>query len=235
MTRRYLAFDLEIARPLPSGIADWKAVRPLGISCAGTLSSSGELNLWHGMTPDGEIADQMAAPEVGELVDYLLASVDAGFTIVTWNGVGFDFDITAEESSRLADCQALAQDHVDMMFHLFCVKGYALALDTAAKGMGLSGKTPGMRGDLVPVYWAEGKRQEVLQYLTQDVRTTLGLAQEVEAAGGLSWTARSGRPQHLPLPQGWLTVREAQALPLPDTSWMRDPWPRGKFTDWLKE
>ncbi len=234
MTRRYLAYDLEIARPLPPGLGDWKSARPLGISCAGTLSSAGELNLWHGQTPEGEIADQMAPAEVGELVDYLLTSVDSGFTIVTWNGLGFDFDITAEESGRRADCQALALGHIDMMFHLFCVKGYALALDTAAKGMGLSGKTPGMRGELAPIYWQEGKRQEVLHYLTQDVRTTLGLAQEVEAAGALSWTARSGRPQNLAMRQGWLTVREALALPLPDTSWMRDPWPRGKFSGWLE-
>jgi hypothetical protein len=235
MTRSYLAFDLEIVKPLPAGIGDWKAARPLGISCAGTLSSAGELNLWHGRTQEGDIADQMTPGEVGELVDYLHDAVEAGFTIVTWNGLGFDFDIVAEESGRLSDCSSLAVDHVDMMFNLFCVKGYALALDTAAKGMGLSGKTPGMSGELVPIYWAEGKRQEVLQYLTQDVRTTLGLAQEAEAAGSLSWSARSGRPQTLPLRQGWLSVRDAMALPLPDTSWMKNPWPREKFTGWLVE
>jgi hypothetical protein len=28
---------------------------------------------------------------------------------------------------------------------------------------------------------------------------------------------------------GWLTVSEAQRLPLPDTSWMDEPWPREKY------
>ena len=36
--RKYLAFDLEIAREIPEG-GDWKANRPLGISCAATLAS----------------------------------------------------------------------------------------------------------------------------------------------------------------------------------------------------
>ena len=46
-----------------------------------------------------------------------------------------------------------------MMFHFFCVQGYALGLDRAAKGMGLAGKLPGMTGALAPRYWAEGRRQ----------------------------------------------------------------------------
>jgi hypothetical protein len=35
------------------------------------------------------------------------------------------------------------------------------------------------------------------------------------------------------LPDGWLTVREALELPLPNTSWMDEPWPRERFTGWL--
>ncbi len=38
-----------------------------------------------------------------------------------------------------------------------------------------------MRGDLAPEYWAAGRRQEVLEYVAQDVQTTLTLAQQVEA------------------------------------------------------
>ena len=36
------------------------------------------------------------------------------------------------------------------------------------------------------------------------------------------------------LPDGWLTVDQAEKLPEPDTSWMADPWPRSKFTDWMR-
>ena len=35
------------------------------------------------------------------------------------------------------------------------------------------------------------------------------------------------------LGEGWLTVSEALGLPLPDTSWMSDPWPRERFTGWM--
>ena len=47
MTRKYLAFDIEIAKPLVGG-DDWKAQRPLGISCAATLrSDQEEPTLWY--------------------------------------------------------------------------------------------------------------------------------------------------------------------------------------------
>jgi hypothetical protein len=233
MTWKYIAFDIEILRPIPDGARDWKSYRPLGITCAGTLTSDQELNIWHGEDPDGTIAEQMSVDELGAMIDYLEQGVADGYTLLTWNGLGFDFDILAEESGALDTCRALALDHVDMMFHIFCVKGYGLALDTAAKGMGLPGKPPGMRGDLAPKFWAEGRRDEVLDYVAQDVRTTLGLAQQVDIEGRLHWVARSGRDQFLRMNRGWLTVREAMQLPLPDTSWMRDPWSRSKFTGWL--
>lgn len=230
--RRYLAFDLEIAKPLPDGIEDWKTIRPLGICCAATLSGNGTTT-FHGRTPNGEIADQLEPLDITQLVEHLVAAVDSGYTILTWNGLGFDFDVLAEESSELQTCKVLALDHVDMMFHIFCLKGYPLGLDTAAKGMGLPGKTPGMTGDKVPIYWAQGRRVEILDYLIQDVRTTLLLGQAVEQRRQLRWTSRSGKPQSLPMHDGWLTVRQAIELPEPDTSWMDDPWPRSKFMGWL--
>jgi hypothetical protein len=125
-------------------------------------------------------------------------------------------------------------NHVDMMFHIFCLRGHALALDAAAKGMSLMGKLPGMHGALAPRYWAEGRRPEVLDYVAQDVRTTLTLAQVTERQRELRWTSTRGSPQRMSLNEGWLTVHEAQMLPLPDTSWMSNPWPRSKFTSWLE-
>ena len=232
-TRKYLAFDIEIAKPLPEGIEDWKSVRPLGISCAATLSGDGKTTRFHGKTSTDEIADQMDKTETAQLVEHLVAAVDEGYTILTWNGLGFDFDILAEESGELQTCKALARDHVDMMFHIFCLKGYPLGLDTAAKGMGLPGKPPGMTGDKAPIYWAQGRREEVLDYVSQDVRTTLLLGQAVEQHHQLRWISRSGKQQRLPLHAGWLTVRQALDLPEPDISWMSNPWPRSKFTGWL--
>jgi hypothetical protein len=232
-TRRYLAFDIETATLSPEDGSDWRSCRPLGISCAATLlGDTQKLLLWH----SGDRAnpnDRMSQEEAATLVRYLEDQVAKGYTLRTWNGLGFDFDILAEESHMLAECRCLALVHVDMMFHAFCQLGHGIGLDAAARGMGLAGKTKGMKGADAPVLWAEGKREEVLRYVAQDVRTTLELATACEALGELRWVARSGKRRSMELPQGWLTVSEAGKLPLPDTSWMDEPWPREKFTGWM--
>jgi hypothetical protein len=91
----------------------------------------------------------------------------------------------------------------------------------------------GINGAAAPVLWAEGKRDVVLAYVAQDVRTTLELAQVCETRGELRWVARSGKVRCMALGKGWLMVREAGKLPLPDTSWMDSPWPRERFTGWM--
>jgi hypothetical protein len=106
-------------------------------------------------------------------------------------------------------------------------------MDAAARGMGLAGKTKGMTGELAPVLWAQGRREEVLKYVVQDVRTTMELATTCEARGALRWVARSGKVRSLRLSRGWLTVEEAGKLPLPDTSWMDGPWPQERFNGWM--
>jgi len=228
MKRKYLAFDIETAKVVPETETNWKSHRPLGISCAATLlADSNELVLWHG-------ADRMNQNEAGKLVEYLATQVENGYTVATWNGLSFDFDILAEESGMLAECRNLAVDHVDMMFHVLCRLGYGVGLDAAARGMGIPGKPEGMSGAMAPVLWAEGKREEVLGYVFQDVRITSELATACEAGGKLRWIARSGKLRSMALPMGWLPVNLAEKLPQPDTSWMSDPWQRSTFTEWMR-
>ena len=119
--RRYLALDIETAK-LPEG--DWRSCRPLGISCAATLpGDSREPVLWHG---DDRVrpADRMSREEAAALVRYLSEKVAQGYTLFTWNGVGFDLDVLAEESGLLEQCRTLASGHVDMMFHILGKLGY---------------------------------------------------------------------------------------------------------------
>ena len=89
-----------------------------------------------------------------------------------------------------------------MMFHVLCKLGYGVGLDAAARGMGIAGKPEGMKGADAPVLWAEGRREEVLRYVAQDVRTTLALATACESCGSFRWVARSGRLRTMPLPRG---------------------------------
>ena len=234
MKREYLAFDIETAKVQAENETDWRSCRPLGISCAATLlADSNELRLWHGGKDRNNPSHQMSPPDAGELVEYLAMQAEDGYTIVTWNGLAFDFDVLAEESGMLEQCKRLAKSHVDMMFHALCQLGHGVGLDAAAKGMGLAGKTEGMSGAVAPLLWAEGRREEVLQYVAQDVRTTLDLATTCEAQGVMRWFARSGKLRSMALPKGWLSVEAARRLPEPDTSWMTDPLSRKTVMAWM--
>ena len=102
------------------------------------------------------------------------------------------------------------------------------------RGWGLPGRPKGMTASCAPVLWAEGRCDEVLDYVAQDVKTTLDLATACETCGELRWVARSGRLRCMALGEGWLTVGEALGLPIPDTSWMDDPWKRSDFTGWIR-
>ena len=126
-----------------------------------------------------------------------------------------------------------ALGHVDMMFHAFCFLGYPIGLEKAAQGMRLRGKPIGMSGLLAPKLWAEGHFKEVLEYVAQDVRTAIEIAQVCEQRRRLDWITSKGRLNSMPLTKGWLTVKEAMLLPKPDTSWMSAAIPRQDFTAWL--
>ncbi len=230
MERKYLAFDIETAKVMPEGDPNWRSRRPLGIACAATLlGDTDEVVLWQPAA-----SDRLSRAEAAGLVRYLTEQVGGGYTVATWNGIGFDFDILAEESGMLAECRELAVSHVDMMFHILCRLGYGVSLNAAAKGMGLEGKPESMNGAKSPLLWAEGKREAVLDYVAQDVRTTAELATECESCGALWWITRKGKLRSMALPGGWLTVEQAGQLPEPDTSWMTDPWVRQEFTAWLR-
>jgi hypothetical protein len=231
---KYLAFDIETRKIIPDGSSNLYAYRPLGITCAALLpSDTKKVDVFYGVDSKGCINDQMSSKEAANLVKSLTKKVEEGYRILTWNGLGFDFDILAEESGLFDECRRLAIDHVDMMFHVFCELGYGVSLDRAAKAIGLSGKTEGMNGALAPRLWAEGRQQDVIHYVIQDVRTTLELALVCENQRRLRWITQRGKIGELPLHEGWLSVRNAMNLPEPDTSWMTNPWSRKKFLGWL--
>ena len=234
MERKYVAFDIETAANVANFRGQWRSFRPLGITCAAALASGAEkATVWHAQNADGTPAGRMSRAEARQVVDRLAALAAEGCTILTWNGLGFDFEVLAEESGALAECRELALAHVDMMFHVFCDRGYPVALDKAAKGLGIPGKPKGMSGFLAPRLWAEGRHQEVLDYVADDVRIALEIAHRCEAERRFQWITSQGKRQAMPLARGWLTVRQAMDLPEPDTSWMTRPMRRSRFTAWL--
>jgi len=232
MSRKYVAFDIETAKILPENFGDLHDHRPLGITCMATwCSDEPSATTFHSKNEDGSPALQMTKEDVSAFVEHLKTKLQEGYTIITHNGLGFDFVIVAEESGLTDDCRDLAMTHVDMMFHFFCGKGFGIGLNAAAKAIGVS-KPADVDGSVAPKLWQEGECQTVLDYVAQDCRLTLDVAEASEKAKKISWITGRGATSQYELPGGWLTVEEASKLPLPDTSWMDKPWPRSKFTEW---
>lgn len=231
---RFVAFDLEISKQLPSQEQNLLKHRPLGISCAATAESGCEkARTWYSREASGNPSSQVSRSDAVALVHYLMERAEAGDSIVTWNGLKFDFIVLADESGLNAECRELARAHVDMMFHFFCIKGFPVSLDKAAEGMKVTPKSKVVSGAMAPGLWAEGKCEEILEYVAQDAMTTLELAETCDKKGKLSWITGKGSKSTAILERGWLSVEKARRLPSPDTSWMDSPIRRASFTDWL--
>ena len=122
---------------------------------------------------------------------------------MSWNGLSFDFPVMAEESGLESECQLLSSRHVDMMFHVYCVKGQYLDLKTAATGNASDSPDPGLwlKG-MRPRLWAEGKHRLVLDHLAENLRTTTDLALTCERRKVFLWINRRGSSQGMDLPSG---------------------------------
>ncbi len=233
ISRNYVAFDIETAKVLPESVTDLMDHRPLGIACAAAvISGHEEPVVWFGANGDAPAA-QMSQAEVRSMIEQFAAWADQGYTLLSWNGLGFDLNVLAEESGLTEECARIALDHVDMMFHAVCELGYPIGLGKAAEGLGLPGKSCGLTGCDAPLMWARGRYDEVVAYNVQDSRLALTIAQEAERRSELLWITRRGSTGRMPLRQGWYSVREARQLPPPDTSWMSDPPVREDFAAWL--
>lgn len=238
---KYLAFDIETAKVLPEDVEDIKAHRPLGITCAAAWGSDWQRpQLWYGIQGNitNAMAPQMDRNEIERMIGDLLywCGIGGDYTLVSWNGLGFDLDIMAEESGLQYECQTLARSHIDMMFHIYRLRGYPVSLAAVGEGMNIAQqKSTEISGKSAPELWRDGAHQAVLDYCAQDVRATLEIAETCERMQEIRWWSKRGNQQWINLPDGWLTVREAMKLPDPDQSWMETPIPITQFTGWLGE
>jgi hypothetical protein len=235
---KVIAFDLEIVKDIPEGV-EWRNIRPLGISCAALLLDETALSELHYHKEfDLPISGGMDKEELAELVGVMVAFHENNVPIITWNGLGFDFDVLAEESGMYEECKELALNHIDMMFHFFCMRGFPVGLDATAKGLGLGGKMAGMTGALAPELWRSDNlsdRLKVLRYVHQDAVSTLEVYEESSKRGAVTWVTKKGKYSTQPLYGGWKTVKECLELPLPDTSWMDTPINREDFYAWTEK
>ena len=234
---KHIGWDIEIAKDFPEGAGDWIEYAPLGITCGAASDGEPPAHLFASRNYDNSYAPVgMLQYQAAEMVYALEDYVERGYQIVTWNGLAFDFHVLAIESGLWGECVELAMNHVDMMFHVVCQKGFGVGLDAVAKTMGVEGKIEGMTGALAPQMWRDGEYEKVLEYVAQDARSTVLVANACDRLNQMRWTTRKGNESSMRLPGGWMTVTEALELPEPDTSWMDDPsiWDRERFLEWTK-
>ena len=92
--RKYLVFDIETAKILPARVDDLLAHRPLGITCAAALCQDKDTaSVFFSKEDDGSPSAQMDKEAASAFVDFLSAKVKEGYTLLTFNGLGFDFDV----------------------------------------------------------------------------------------------------------------------------------------------
>ncbi len=254
---KILTFDLEISKSLPQGCTDWWEYAPLGISCAATLAredgrDDGVRNgpnsrVWTGAPLEyGGYPSAMTPPEVCTFIRYLAMMAERGYTIASWNGLSFDWQLLARECGdrELAVlCADLARAHVDVAFQMVCERGFMIGLDAAAKGLGLGGKPEGMSGALAPELWAQGweAQEQVLEYVRGDARTLADVHDRLLRARALWWTTKAGKRAARPwVPclkgdERFLTVEEALQIPEPEGNDWFQPWDRQRFCAWLPQ
>lgn len=241
MTKKYVGFDIEVARfPAEDSGDDWDA--KLGITCAAAMcSDEDEPKIWWDQNMlTGEAEPEMYQESVQDMAMWLNQKYLNGYKIVTWNGLSFDFRVLAAESGLHRLCQHLAYNHLDLMFQIFCIKGFPVGLKAVStamsEAMGGIHKMDDMDGKEAVNLWP-GQYEKVLEYVGLDARSTLALAQAVDTELAVRWTSKKGTPMRVPI-MNMLTVGECLRLPLPDTDWMKQetgrvPWTRAKFAGWL--
>ena len=142
MAHKFLAFDIETAKIVPGTEFNWKAHRPLGVTCiASQATDEQEPRVWLTKTPKGTPAPQMKRADIAAFVRFLDDVSRKGFVPLSWNGLAFDLDVLAEESGLPDECRKIARGHVDMMFHVVCEKGFPVALEERGGRAPVAGQT----------------------------------------------------------------------------------------------
>ena len=232
--RLYLAFDLETVKPFPEG-GDWREHRPLGIGCAAATGQDwGGPVHWCTVDPEGNVAERMSRDDLRLMVTALASARERGYTLLTWNGLGFDFDVLAEESGMDEECRDArpgARGHDVPHLLQDGLPGGPCGLREGHGDPGQDGGNGREAGDGDVGPGRPGAGGPLLRAgHGGDPGGGPGLR---ERAGKASWVSRAGRTNNLQLHVGWLTVAQALNLPEQDTSWMDTPIPRASFTGWL--
>jgi hypothetical protein len=254
-------FDIETSQLIPHGNV-WRP-GDLGVACASMAAEDGTILLFPARGTEYE--PRLAPDAVHEMIASQRELQLRGDRIVSFNGLGFDYRVlyeNAPQSPGVLDLfRAVTLNHYDIMFQFFCEKGWAVGLGAILNGIEIKSSKGGIIGGYdAPAMWtgdgdskhviellerthttpgSQEARDLVLDYVENDSRATLEVAQFAQERGHLAYVSKAARRWSWPLMgKRLLTVSEALALPEPakeDLAWLKDPWSRDKFDGWLQE
>jgi hypothetical protein len=233
---KYVAFDIETSQKAPD---DRASIGKLDITCVGYYISGEQHTLkssFYGDFVQGVGFEVMKELHINRVVCWLWEHYKQGYQIVSWNGMGFDFPVLAgNASARYKErVETIAWGSYDPAFHMLCEKGFMIGLGSYAEVNDLGVKT--MDGLEAVEKWSLGfeEQLEVIEYVKHDALLTARAWEKMNERGAVEWITRSGKSSVWQPSKRFLPVEEAYGLPLPDTSWMDNPFKREEFYDWME-
>lgn len=240
MLNKYVSFDLETYGSVE---------HPEGITCAATLTESGDLKVWKPQEgSDGRYKPKMSVTDLCQMVRYLeMHLVNHNRPPLAWNGLSFDFRVLFEQLEGNALHQgivkALALNQIDPALHFLSEMGYMCGLEKASVAMGASGKLTGMDGHKAAELWMSGTREDqetILKYVAQDVVTTREVYELFVKYTCIRWVKGSGKiGVWIPKDRQPLTAKEVidRGLVGRPIWWSGEsyPWTKENVLGWLGE
>jgi hypothetical protein len=234
-TAFYTGHDIELLQG-DNGINNIWDIWPFGIAVAAIKLSDRDMpEIWF-ETVEGRPAPYWSREFTIEFVLRLEQLEREGYTLVTWNGSGFDFRLLFK-LTRLGTLKAMCWRSVDPCFQMLCMKGFPVGLEAAATTVGAKSKEED--GISAPILWYEGEYGRVIRYVIGDVIRLETVIINLCKEGGLKWRTRKGALRFEPF-YNLYSVAECIGIAMPDTSWMtpdpeREPITRESTIGWLEE
>jgi hypothetical protein len=229
---KLLSFDIEISDifELKPG-EDLNKYAPFHISVASTAIYEGEERIWYSVDDCNNPLLNMSKPIANDLLRYIKAMQDEGFTVCAWNGLGFDIRWIGYNAENMELASKIAYKMWDPMFQFFNQRGFPVSLAAVAKAMGIK-QSKLMNGADAPKEWNAGNYQKVMDYVLGDSQITNLIIKEIIKRKEIAWVTQRGEIRTEPIlrPQ---TIEQILQSPQPDQSWMKTKIERKDFYKWF--
>ena len=136
MNRKYLAFDIETAKILPEDFGELLAHRPLGICCLSHVDKRWRRASTFLFQRTRRHSSRSNDPTRLIYIRWLPSRSNHITDVQSWRWTDWDLTLMSSPRNPIVGMTAGTWHvhHVDMLFHIFCEKGFGVGLNAAAKG-----------------------------------------------------------------------------------------------------